>query len=180
MWAPCPYIHPFSKTSSLSFWSIRAPFLTPFTPMGSRLPHLHNDTLGYSFHSGAPRDPFWHPGHRYTSPFHISLSSKCYICFIIILFHFRYLMFVCAGTWYNNIQPTVIGTLWPLQVYIQNWHALTPSAHNCISKLHPLKFILRIPTPDVWYHHLHCILVLSTGSILTSMSCPTYIYPLAY
>jgi hypothetical protein len=103
---PMPLYTPFRKTSSLMLRSNRYPFIAPFTPMGYKLPHLHNDTLGYSFMSGAPGIPFGTPsiGTHHLSTFHYQATIMYILSSDIV--HFRYLMFVCVGTWHKNIQPT--------------------------------------------------------------------------
>jgi len=67
--------------------------------------------------------------------------------FIIIYFSlWVFYVVLCRYLVQQYTTHVVLATLWPPQVYVQNWHALTPFTNSCITQLHPLTYILRIPT----------------------------------
>ena len=92
---PMPLYTSLFPTSSHPSKSVRAMFLTFFAPAGSRFPHLHNSTLGFSFQSGSPGTPFGRPEPRYVPLVHIYLLCSFYIH--VLLLH----ICLTSGFWFE-------------------------------------------------------------------------------
>jgi len=99
-----PLYIPFVPTYLRLLGSIQAPFITLFSPMISRLPHLHNSTLKFSFHFGPSGTPFDRPKPRYIPPIHIYLLCSCYIHVLILQICFTSgIWFECTGLHPRNL-----------------------------------------------------------------------------
>jgi len=172
-----PIYTPLCKTSSLMFQSIRAMFFAPFTHLRSRPDHLHNGTLSHSFHSQAPRVPFDTLG---ASTRHLStFNSKATVIYSLFSnkFYVGYLVCMYRSSSTTSFTPSVVGFLWPLQVYIQKWHQHPSSSHSYILYSYPHTFITRVPTGGSATPSLASIMVLPSTRLLPHMSRPTYFFP---
>jgi len=112
------------------------------TTKNSKLPKMSENCFELVGKGGWPPISIWI---TYSLSF---LSNNCDMFFIIKYFSLRvFYVCVCRYLVQQYTTHSVLAIVWPLQVYVQNWHAFTPFENNYISQLHPLTFILRIPTP---------------------------------
>jgi hypothetical protein len=175
IYAPFPIFNtPIQKLRSSIFHTICG---TRILILSSTHQHLH-----FSILHTKPQGPLLAPqSHRYTCFLFINHQIIVICSFLSDIFHVGYLVFVCTGTYHVH------------QSSLQSWPPYGPFRYMFKTGMHshplqttaypsytPQHLPLGSPHLALWYHHLHCIQVLSTSSILTSMSCPTYIYPLAY
>jgi hypothetical protein len=110
-------------------------------------------------------DKFSHITPRY-SCLCSKLSNNRYIYLSYYIVHVGYLVFMCAGTWYPQID-TILSCIKSLLAC--NHSLLISIAYP----IHTLRYFpLRSPHSALQYSHLRCILVLSTDITLPHMSCP--------
>jgi hypothetical protein len=147
MWAPCPYIRPFSQLPHIHSGAFELCF--------SHHSHLRDpDSLTFtmvlsdSHFSLEPRDPFLAPRAqvRIPCPHFIITATVIYVLFSRYVSRQVFGLNVQVLT-HGPLHAISHGSLGSSRYIFQTGIQFNPLAHSFILQSYPLTFILRIPTP---------------------------------